>query len=100
MPCRPILALFLLVAIFLSGCGGGVSENEPSTVDGKLLATCGIESEAYIWRLADGRCVQTNKETEFDSIRNVAWSPNGKFLGLVCEGTVRVFGPADASENG
>jgi len=67
--------------------------------DGKLLATCGIDSEAYIWRLADSRCVQTIKETEFDSIRNVAWSPNGKFLGLVCEGTVRIFGPADTSES-
>jgi WD40 repeat protein len=64
--------------------------------DDKLLATADMNGVARIWRLADQELVQTIEIANVNSVDAIAWTLDGKMLAVAGDGTVRLWGPADA----
>lgn len=68
--------------------------------NGQLIATASADAKARIWQVADGSLLQTIEDEELNSVDDVAWTPDGKILAVVSEGTIRFWGPEGAIQSG
>jgi WD40 repeat protein len=59
--------------------------------DGKLLATGDMDIQARIWDITAQKSLQLISE-EGNTVDEVAWTPDGKLLAIVSDGTIRFYG--------